>query len=64
MRSVTGRDFLVVIGDRRPGDPAVSVASSEKAHRVLGWKPQRPDLDDIIADAWEFHQAAHAEARS
>nr|WP_069167064.1 UDP-glucose 4-epimerase GalE [Nocardia altamirensis] len=63
VRTVTGREFPVLIGDRRPGDPAISVASSEKAHRVLGWKPQRPELADIIADAWAFHQAVHAEIR-
>ncbi|WP_406238330.1 UDP-glucose 4-epimerase GalE [Nocardia sp. NBC_01009] len=61
VREVTGIDFPVRIEGRRPGDPAVCIASSEKAHRELGWKPQRPDLADIIADAWQFHQAAHAE---
>ncbi|MEU7631696.1 UDP-glucose 4-epimerase GalE [Nocardia sp. NPDC049220] len=59
VRAVTGRDFPVAIGDRRPGDPAVSVAASDKAHRLLGWKPQRPELADIITDAWQFHQATH-----
>ncbi|MFB8282690.1 UDP-glucose 4-epimerase GalE [Nocardia colli] len=57
VRAVTGVDFPVRIEGRRPGDPAVSIASSDKAHRELGWKPQRPDLADIVADAWQFHQA-------
>ncbi|MFI6172226.1 UDP-glucose 4-epimerase GalE [Nocardia sp. NPDC051052] len=56
VRAVTGVDFPVRIQGRRPGDPAVCIASSEKAHRELGWKPQRPDLADIVADAWGFHQ--------
>ncbi|WP_084496659.1 NAD-dependent epimerase/dehydratase family protein [Nocardia amamiensis] len=60
VREVTGVDFPVHIEGRRPGDPAVCIASSEKAQRELGWKPQRPDLADIIADAWQFHQAAHS----
>lgn len=58
VKSVTGRDIPVTIGDRRPGDPAVSVASSEKAQRVLGWKPSI-DLADTIASAWAFQQAIH-----
>ncbi|WP_433678355.1 UDP-glucose 4-epimerase GalE [Nocardia sp. CA-119907] len=62
VREVTGVDFPVRIEGRRPGDPAVCVASSEKARRELGWKPQRPDLADIIADAWQFHQTVHARA--
>ncbi|MBF6102381.1 UDP-glucose 4-epimerase, partial [Nocardia cyriacigeorgica] len=59
VKSVTGKDFPVVVGGRRPGDPAVSVASSDKAHQILGWKPQRTELTDIIEGAWQFHQAVH-----
>lgn len=39
---------------RRPGDPAVLIASSDKATAQLGWRPQRTSLDQIVADAWEF----------
>lgn len=42
---------------RRPGDPAVLVASSERARRELGWKPVWTDLRDIIRSAWEWHRA-------
>ncbi|RDI43614.1 UDP-glucose-4-epimerase GalE [Nocardia mexicana] len=56
VKKVTGVDFPVEVAGRRPGDPALCIASSEKAHRVLGWKPQRPDLFDIVNDAWEFHR--------
>ncbi|MGY2093054.1 UDP-glucose 4-epimerase GalE [Nocardia gipuzkoensis] len=59
VREVTGADFPVHIEGRRPGDPAVCIASSEKAQRELGWKPQRPDLADIITDAWQFHRTVH-----
>ena len=41
---------------RRPGDPAVLVASSEKAMRELGWKPQYTQLDEIVKTAWAWHQ--------
>ncbi|MEV6554231.1 UDP-glucose 4-epimerase GalE [Nocardia sp. NPDC051756] len=62
VRTVTGVDFPVRIEGHRPGDPAICIASSEKAHRELGWQPQRPDLADIVADAWEFHQAITGQA--
>lgn len=56
-KKVTGKDIPMTIEGRRPGDPAVLVASSERAHRELGWKPEFPDLESIIATAWEWHQA-------
>ncbi len=54
VRRVTGREIPVVTAGRRAGDPAVLVASAERAHRALGWTPSRPDLDQIVADAWKF----------
>ena len=42
---------------RRPGDPAVLYASAERIRRDLGWVPQRPDLDTIVADAWRWHSS-------
>lgn len=56
-REVTGCPIPVKIAPRRPGDPAATVAASDKARRDLGWQPARPDLRDIIADAWAFHQS-------
>ncbi len=55
-RTVTGKKLTVVVEPRREGDPAILVASSEKAHRELGWIPDRPNLEDIVADAWQFYQ--------
>lgn len=55
VREVTGRDFPVQVTPRRDGDPAVLVASSDKARSVLGWKPLRDNLQDIIGSAWEWH---------
>ena len=55
-KQVTGADFPVHLGPRRPGDPAVLVASPERAKNVLGWSPQHAELTDIIESAWEWHQ--------
>jgi UDP-glucose 4-epimerase len=55
-KQVTGADFPVHLGPRRPGDPAVLVASPEHAQDVLGWRPQHTELTDIIRSAWEWHQ--------
>ncbi len=53
-RDVTGHPIPVEMAPRRPGDIAAQVASSEKARAELGWVPARPDLHEIIADAWSF----------
>ncbi|PRY30331.1 UDP-glucose 4-epimerase GalE [Umezawaea tangerina] len=53
-REVTGHPIPAVIAPRRAGDPAVLVASSERARTDLGWKPERADLTGIVRDAWEF----------
>lgn len=52
---VSGKTIPVIELDRRPGDSARLVASSEKIRRELGWKPQHDSIKDIIADAWEWH---------
>jgi len=60
VRRVTGRPIQVVEEARRPGDPAVLVASSEKIKAELGWRPKYAELDTIIASAWEWHQKRYA----
>ncbi|WP_062216498.1 UDP-glucose 4-epimerase GalE [Streptomyces sp. NBRC 109706] len=55
-REVTGHPIPETVADRRAGDPAVLVASAERARARLGWRPRRPELADIIADAWAFAQ--------
>jgi UDP-glucose 4-epimerase len=55
-RRVTGHPIPAEIHPRRPGDPAVLVASSAKAMRELGWKPRYTGLDGIIRTAWVWHQ--------
>jgi UDP-glucose 4-epimerase len=56
-REVTGREIGVRVGARRPGDPAVLVASSSKIRRELGWEPEFQDLRKIVSSAWEWLQA-------
>ena len=55
-RRVTGHPIPVEIHPRRPGDPAVLVASSGRARRELGWAPRYANLDDIVRTAWVWHQ--------
>jgi UDP-glucose 4-epimerase len=60
VQRVTGKPIPVEECARRPGDPAVLVAGSEKIKRELGWNPRFSDLDAIIASAWEWHQKRYA----
>jgi UDP-glucose 4-epimerase len=55
VEKVTGKKVAYELAARRPGDPAVLIASSEKAKAFLGWSPQY-DLQDIMASAWKWHQ--------
>ena len=54
-RAVTGHPIPTRIVARRPGDPAVLVASSAKIRRELGWEPRYPDLQTILETAWQWH---------
>ncbi|AEA26150.1 UDP-glucose 4-epimerase [Pseudonocardia dioxanivorans CB1190] len=54
-RTVTGHPIPAVVAPRRAGDPAVLIASSERARAELGWSPSRT-LQDMVADAWRFAQ--------
>jgi UDP-glucose 4-epimerase len=56
-QKVTGRPVPAVEKPRRPGDPPRLVAAAQKAMRELGWKPEYPKLEQIVADAWRWHQA-------
>jgi UDP-glucose 4-epimerase len=60
VRRVTGRPIPVEECDRRPGDPAVLVAGSEKIKSELGWSPKFGELDQIVASAWEWHKKRYA----
>ena len=55
-RKVTNHDIPAKLEERRSGDPAVLIASSDKAKEVLGWKPEYDSLERIIEDAWRWHK--------
>ena len=56
-KEATGENIKVVIGERRAGDPAKLVASSDKAREILGWKPEFDDVKKMISDAWVWHKS-------
>ena len=55
-RKVTGHEIPAKVCERRAGDPAKLVASSEKARRELGWVPKHENVEDMISSAWNWHQ--------
>ena len=55
-RKVTGHSIPAEVKERRVGDSAVLIASSDKAKDILKWKPKFDSLDKIIADAWKWHE--------
>lgn len=54
-RKVTGHPIPAEVRERRAGDPAVLIASSDKAKKILQWKPKFYSLEKIITDAWNWH---------
>jgi len=54
VEKVTGNSVKVILGQRRAGDPAVLVASSDKIRSTLGWNPQWPELESIVESAWKW----------
>ncbi len=55
-RRITGKHIRDRVVERRDGDPAVLVGSSDKATHELGWNPRFPDLESIVKTAWHWHQ--------
>lgn len=53
----TGLKIKVEYGQRRAGDPARLIASSEKAQKILNWHPKYTSMEDIIKTAWKWHQS-------
>jgi UDP-glucose 4-epimerase len=53
---VVGRPIPHAFGPRRPGDPPILVASAARAAETLGWRPQRPSLDEMIGSAWSWRR--------
>lgn len=57
LKRVTGIDFPVEFGPRRPGDPAALVADAGRLRETLGWEARHSDLETIVASAWKWHHA-------
>lgn len=55
-RQITGKEIPVKVGPRRAGDPAVLVASPQKAKTILGWAPEYTTIETIFSSAWSWHQ--------
>lgn len=55
-KEISGVDFKVIEEPRRAGDPASLFASSQKAKSILGWKPQFPEMKQIVQTAWNWHK--------
>jgi UDP-glucose 4-epimerase len=56
-RKVTDKNIKAMIGERRSGDPSKLIASSDKARKILGWNPSRTNIENIIKDAWLWHNS-------
>ena len=56
VKKITGKDFKIKFGERRPGDPPSLVASNKRAKDELGWEPRHSTLEEMIGDAWRFAQ--------
>ena len=56
VKRVSGKDFKVVETDRRPGDPGILTSNAAKAKRELGWTPEKPELEMMVASAWKWHR--------
>ena len=57
VKKVSGKHFKVVEAPRRPGDPPVLTADAARAKRELGWETKFPELEQIVATAWEWHNS-------
>jgi len=56
-KKVTGYDIPFEFTERRPGDPDILIASSEKAEKILGWKREYNTIESIIESAWKWHKS-------
>ena len=55
VKRVSGKNFKVVEAPRRPGDAPVLTSDATKARQELGWRTERPELEEMVATAWQWH---------
>jgi UDP-glucose 4-epimerase len=58
--TVVGRPIPATIGPRRPGDPPILVARADRAAEILGWRPMRPSIEEMVSSAWAW-RLSHAD---
>ncbi|MEW5991718.1 MAG: hypothetical protein AB1736_10305, partial [Chloroflexota bacterium] len=59
----TGEKIPQVMGPRREGDPPVLVAAIDRAAEVLGWRPRRSTLEEMVGSAWMWNRVRAVESR-
>jgi UDP-glucose 4-epimerase len=57
VKKVSGRDFLVVEAGRRAGDAPILTADARKARKELGWRTEKPELEEMVSTAWQWHNS-------
>ena len=55
VKRISGKDFKVVALDRRPGDAPILTSDATKARDELGWKTEKPELEEMVSSAWQWH---------
>ena len=55
VKRISGKDFKVVAADRRPGDAPILTSDATKARNELGWKTEKPELEEMVSSAWQWH---------
>ena len=55
VRGVSGRNFKVVEAPPRPGDPPVLTSDATRTRNELGWRTEKPDLEEMVETAWKWH---------
>jgi len=55
VEKVSGRNFKVVCVDRRPGDAPILTSNATKARNELGWRAEKPELEEMVSTAWQWH---------
>jgi len=55
VKRLSGKDFKVIAADRRPGDAPILTSDATKARNELGWKTEKPELEEMVSSAWQWH---------
>ncbi len=56
VKRLSDKDFKVVAADRRPGDAPILTSDATRARNELGWKTEKPELEEMLSSAWQWHK--------